>query len=857
MKHKNKIIAVLILIATPAFCDDLQALYNQYSQTTLLSDRYFEIKDLTIEEEALKVTFEDGKLFLTDHICDGYRGAVFIGEGAFSVKVPEVWEQVVTNRLKADVYPLTECGFEAAFFLMPPEYLGMHDFFSSGELILREADEVVVVNEESAKIKAALIEKAENILYSRIGPSDQTRLPVISFLKNHYNETPKLKPLLFDFETDDFGWLSYEYEPDERERIKLYSSVKRAVVGKVFFKDKEIASFNMKREELFDSENIDILHHKMNLETFNVMSILKVNLITGYKSAKDGTRLIEINLPKDKNGYEVITIDNIRGGDDKDLTYLHLGNRLLIDVGKLLNKSESGCLKFKYDVELRTKDQRAEILTVWGCCEKNARKEEGSPYNHYCPETTETIVMPKEMHWLPYIPEDKFTFDATIKLPKNYVAVFPGAKTVKSGTQDVLSLNEVNKFPLVFGNYKINEYKEVVPELDVFSLKKQERNAADVADTAAVCFNWLSGKNIFNEKYPFERMNLAQGFFRFVPKTKLKFCNGRWYKISLRKISGNLSIDKEDISDIKINSPGLAILLGESFERNPKLFDTLWMTVDDEILKQKIYSERQLDIHDAVSRAYLESQLYKEGYYDSWIVESLIKYISYCYFRDGMRDDEFSEFLLKNYRTETFLQSEKNDLPLRLAGYYTDDADKCYNRGTLLLHMIRSTVGADIFYSTSRRFLKENRFKNVTASMFFDILRSELDEFILNNPDEKNNFYEQQRAENVKAFLENFDAIINDWTMKPGYGKLEVSKEVIPQGKRHQLLLRISQDEESFKHMIVPVNIYKNSKKKVTLHVLLDKPDKVFEAEFPWKPKKIIIDENNTLPAKISTTEWE
>ena len=42
---------------------------------------------LDLGSEYCQINFKDGVFFLTDHICDGYRGGVFIGEGSFSVEV--------------------------------------------------------------------------------------------------------------------------------------------------------------------------------------------------------------------------------------------------------------------------------------------------------------------------------------------------------------------------------------------------------------------------------------------------------------------------------------------------------------------------------------------------------------------------------------------------------------------------------------------------------------------------------------------------------------------------------------------------------------------------------------------------
>ncbi len=862
MLNRHTIIAaILIFLLTPALCDDLQSLYNQYSQTTLLSDRYFEIKGLTIEEEALKVTFEDGKLFLTDHICDGYRGAVFIGEGAFSVKVPEVWEQVVTNRLKADVYPLTECGFEAAFFLMPPEYLGMHDFFSSGELILREADEVVVVNEESAKIKAALIEKAENILYSRIGPSDQTRLPVISFLKNHYNETPKLKPLLFDFETGRFGWLSYEFHPEEKESIKIVSVEKKALIDYEFWNSRLIASFNGSNDQM-EKKDFNIL--KQNVELFIDNSPdepVEIEDEIEIKPYKNGLRFLVLNLRKNFKGFESIKVSNIMNGNGQHLVYMHNWFRgiILVDIGEETKSDRNETLEIYYSADLF--ETRGDYVPCT-CCEQRVDKWIKRGGSHPFPKAGE-LYGEKYCDWLPFIcRSDRFDTFATIKIKRDNLN--EDKHRIKPASTSYLTLlnsdkqydtyrlsdRDANDPPRMYiGRYSTFDSNDSCTSLEgadvnVFTLPAQMKNIKKIRTETENFIKVIKGNSILKNLPIPDFLNIIQGPFISQEFTDAAMKNNIDFPAGFR-------------------STGI-FLPGEAF------LSSFWPGINSDWFlfgRKSMHFYRSSEgskvdqFNSFIPCGYIESQVMShflpESYNDEWLPQALSGYLFGKYLHDD--DPEVQKMTYQKWSGVSNSLNKNEDLPLHLAGIETDRRIRdvlLYCKGTMVLNMIDTIVGEGIMMNAVREFFNKHQDMQFSYSSFFDILYEKVDQSItvMKNSDKKKYSTTLAKLETFRDMKHDF---LKDWIMRSGNTEMKIAKEVIPQGKRHQLLLRISQDEESFKHMIVPVNIYKNSKKKVTLHVLLDKPDKVFEAEFPWKPKKIIIDENNTLPTKISTTEWE
>ncbi len=850
----------IVIVFSPHLCsamqNDLQTLYTQYSQTNLLSDRYFEIKDFSIKEEALSVNFKEGVFFLTEVISEGYRGCVFIGEGSFSVEVPEVWEQVVTNRLKADSYPLTECKFKVAFFLMSPEYLNMHDFFSSEEVLLCEPDEVVIVNDESEKIKAALIEKAENILYSRVGPSDQTRLPVISFLKNHYNKTPKLKPILFDFKTGDHGWLSYEHLCEKHENIRVSIAEDNRFNRQDYWNINVLASFNdesMKKPVNRFAINQNNTRMMVSLPPDNAIASSH-NLIITPES--EGIRLIVLDFYSEDVGEGDVSITGISSGSKENLQYLFRKKYgdIIIDTGSFLSVDEEEAINIEYIVDF--------LISLGTYCPCYTRCCEEWPLGRYgnlsfYPDPGDLYGLVNSTLLPVKYPDigSSYMLDITFKLPEKEI---DRLTPLTFGVTDIVENDELRVaklyanhdsyfLPLIMGKYFTSEAEYTIGDLvlnvKVQTLPKQKGNAERVFDVVHLLLNWDKGRNIWGEKPLGSDLTVAEG--AFITRHDNDLCVNESMIVSKSKSKKTLIAPGECfLSDplIQIYDAWFQIEAAEEF---------WWIRTSEGSRLERITSI----LENMIISSIVESRLSAENKNDKWLITAISGYIYSKFIEDHHQENYVST--LGKWKQMYSNIKYKNDLPLGLANSIIDENDTLFfTKGTMVLNMIETAVGEEIMIDTLREFFIKYQDKQFKYQSFFDILYEKINQSILKikRTGNKKSSLTIAKLETFRNMKEEF---LKDWIMRSGNTELKISKEIIQNGKRHGLLLRINQDEEDFKHMIVPVSIYKTKRKKVTLYVLLDKPNKVFEAQFSWKPKKIVIDEDNTLPAKINKVGWE
>ncbi len=846
---------LIFLFSLPLSASQLQDSFNKLTDVKLIKSRYIEVDHNKIKKEYIDIELREGKFFITERIGKHLRGMVFFGKGKVSIETPQIWNYPLKQKLvkrgadKPDRI-LKDRHFNKAFFLVSEKTLKSFGLFQKPkDLKGIEIDEIVEVIEGKETPGDLLVRKAKDLLYARTGRPSETRIPVIPLLKNRFNKDFNLEPRIYDFHSKEIGWFTLEYKPEARERIKIYSVKKKPLVGSVFFEKQKWASFDPKRKNKQPVADTGILHHRIRLETDKKMDFMDVRLTTEYKALKDNIRLIVLHSPVNRKG-DTIEIDSIKNAvTGKKLRFMQIKSKLIVSSEELLNSSDPVKLELRYSVPLKTKAQQA-MVYIKPCCTCPLRRY--SRFIHHAPKRSALIGRPVSENWLPFNSEDRFTYEAAVKTPQEYIPVMPGIDiTTKDDSTDIYTSRSdkpVDSFSLVFGDYNARKYSKIKPESGIYTLPKQTSRSARIANTISEILHWISKK--LKKGYPRDRINIAQNHFRFVPKTVFVFCNGDLKK---RTYGPSIGRNRLNISDLNYEIPGLLMMAGEAFAGYQRLAKGLRMTAADNRLKRETLKKRNRGLYfpRAVSQTYWNSQLHTNGYRDGWIVESLIKYTTYMYFNDYLKDRNLSEYLLGSYRDQTFELKETQDLPLVLAGYYPEDSKKLYARGALLLHTIRKTIGTELFLKTVRKFLGKYRFENVTGTKFFEVLKTQTAGYIESKANKEISINEKLKLARIKKFYENIDTFIEDWTKEPGYARMtEVSTETKDTDNGFKVLVYVKQSEEQFKHFLAPVSFYRAKDTKIIRHVWIDETEETFETVLPWKPEKIVFDENRQTLSK-------
>jgi len=152
-----------------------------------------------------------------------------------------------------------------------------------------------------------------------------------------------------------------------------------------------------------------------------------------------------------------------------------------------------------------------------------------------------------------------------------------------------------------------------------------------------------------------------------------------------------------------------------------------------------------------------------------------------------------------------------------------------YNKGGLILHMLRSYVGDDLFFKALNLYLKDNAFEAVEAH---DLRLA----------------FEEVTGEDLNWFW-------NQWYFASGHPKLEVSK-TISEGK---VYLVVQQTQEGPKvpsifQLPIEIDLIKPDGSKQSASIWMDQRAQTFSFEVDFTPIAVVFDADDSLLAEIDYT---
>ncbi len=222
---------------------------------------------------------------------------------------------------------------------------------------------------------------------------------------------------------------------------------------------------------------------------------------------------------------------------------------------------------------------------------------------------------------------------------------------------------------------------------------------------------------------------------------------------------------------------------------------------------------------------------------ETWLNESFGTYCDYIWTNrtkgahegaidlELKKDKYFNEVRTKYLRPIVFNRYE-NSLPGQNFDRHT------YQKGALMLHLLRSILGDDLFFRTISYFLHKHAFEPVDTYDFMKAIK-------------------EVTGQNMDWFFEQF-------FFKPGHPVFEVSKKWNEADKT--LLLKIVQTQDTI-HGVpyafsMPVNIgLYTSNEKAIKNLWLDEREEIFEFLLNEEPKMVKFDNDNILLKELSYTQ--
>ncbi len=180
-----------------------------------------------------------------------------------------------------------------------------------------------------------------------------------------------------------------------------------------------------------------------------------------------------------------------------------------------------------------------------------------------------------------------------------------------------------------------------------------------------------------------------------------------------------------------------------------------------------------------------------------------------------------------------YLASSRNNMHDLI--YYTYDNREdvfdahSYNKGGLVLHMLRSYLGDDVFFAGLKLYLNKNAYTAVEAAN----LRLAMEEV---------------SGEDLNWFF-------NQWYFGSGQPELTVRDSMDESGKKLFLMVEQTQEGPEQQHIFqlpVQVDLYPGGDAKPQTHnIFINKRKQTFSFDVTGKPANIIFDSDNVLLAKI------
>jgi hypothetical protein len=218
---------------------------------------------------------------------------------------------------------------------------------------------------------------------------------------------------------------------------------------------------------------------------------------------------------------------------------------------------------------------------------------------------------------------------------------------------------------------------------------------------------------------------------------------------------------------------------------------------------------------------------------DVWLSEAFTEYSSalYAFQIDGMKkfQDKLSRW------KESARNAERSGFPIAaanmasasdmsVAGKYRTGL--LYDKGAYVVHMLRMTIGHDQYVESMKRFQEKYNEQMVSTRMLKETV-------------------EEVTGQKMGWFFDQ-------WFYGCGTPTFHFSYDVNKTEDGGYILTgRIRQDEETFKQVLMPVFYELGGEQPSVQNVAISKPDFTFKAKLPVEPKRVWLDEYNTILGDI------
>jgi len=527
----------------------------------------------------------------------------------------------------------------------------------------------------------------------------------------------------------------------------------------------------------------DLLHTALDLkfDWENEQVIGQANLkLTPYFYATD-------SLVRDAKGFEFNKVAFAKSGQELDYDYD--GQQIVIRLGKEYTRKDTFDLFIDYVATPAASGGSAAITSDKGLFFIDPRDEDPEkPSQIWTQGETEN-----NSRWFPTIdkPNERMTQEITLTVEDKYKTLSNGL-LVKSTKNDDGTRTDYWVMDMPHAPYL------AMLAIGEFAVVKEEWNDIPV-------------EYYVEPKYE----EYAKDIFPYTPEMLTLFSEQLDYPYPWQKYS-QVAV-RDYVSGAMENTT--AVIFGEFMQGTDReLIDEL---TNEKIVAHELYHHWFGDLVTTESWANLTLQ---EGFANY----SEFLWLEHKYGADEAAYHRFQE-------QQGYLQSAQNGVhPLIHYGY--DDKEEMfdahsYNKGGLVLHMLRKEVGDEAFFAALNRYLTGNEFTAVEV-------------------DELRMAFEDLTGRSMIWFFDQ-------WFHNQGHPSLTVESEYDATAGKVILTVEQTQDPDMMPPIFqlpVAVDIYNDSGEAVRKKIMIDQRAQTFEFEVPAEPKLVNFDADNMLLA-VKTEE--
>lgn len=544
-------------------------------------------------------------------------------------------------------------------------------------------------------------------------------------------------------------------------------------------KDNEIVGFNLKKYNPSAKRVNDLIHTKLDIkfdwEKEQVLGKAELTLTPVFHPVTSVTL--------DAKGFEFSKV-KMKGG--KDLTFTYDGKQIKIDLDAMYKRGAEYTIETEYIASPRADGGSAAISSDKGLFFINPRGEEGDkPQQIWTQGETE-----HNSRWFPTIdkPNERCTQELSVTVQDKYETLSNGilveSKDNKDGTRtDYWKMDKPHApylFALVVGDFAVVEDKWKGIDVDYYVEPEYEDHARAIFPYTPEMLTFFS--DVLDFQYP-------------------------WQKYSQVVVRDYVSGAMENTT---------AVIFGEFMQGTDR--DLL-----DVLTNEKIVAHEMM-------HHWFGDYVTCESWSNLTLNEGFANYSEYLWLEHKHGRDEADAHWLEEF--EGYLGQARGQGIHPLIHYGYDDKEEMfdahsYNKGGMVLHMLRNYLGDDAFFAGLKKYLRDNALTAVEV-------------------DELRMAFEDTVGEDLNWFF-------NQWFLQQGHPNLEFSKFYNAETGNLELTILQTQDAERMPAIFelpIEVDIYYSAVDKVRENLRVTKREETFIIPVKSEPVFTDIDPNKVLLAE-------